>query len=837
MSNIKPHIGPSAATAMRHVLKENMKDHVLNVREHPAYIRSLLRITAYKDHNKLIKDEFKQRIQILDEKYGSYTMWMDIVQVSIIVLAASSSFLQAGNDIINLDKAVISFISLIISSYTGLVLALAKYKKIDEKKETINNLRHQCADFLTQIQTRTDKLNTWCYDRMWAGGNINKMADDWAAEDEQLYNELKPLIEKKQALTCEFERILDSLTVKKTSKLVRARDLKYKKQSIEFTELEDNLEEKESVLESERKKKLQRAFYNTDYKPKLISEQPDSVSEIKESKNMIARQMRRIADLESNMREMEQLHEEERKDLIKELKKQSGGDSKIARSRSPRRGRSKTRSPRRRRRRSPRTYEEKLDNLSSSESGSGSETSDSEYSKSESSRLQRKANRLRELVKKREKLKKSLLDPFNHFSKNKEYFTLNMFIKGTNLLGFDLNKKDACNLFKIIDRDDIGKVYMKEFKDFVHSTKDRSLSPTPQNNEKYLEGDIIEAKYKNKGKFFRGKIVCESDPPGAYKIEFEDGDICDDILPSSIKLIKRVNTDDEISQEHGVSIDPTIPNRPFFREKENNDNDSETSLPQEFAIDMPSEKESDDNNSLTSQNVVSRFRDILRKGGPKIGSISDIFDFFSNRKKYITADDFETNLLDFDSSFKQRHAIDIFKMMDVFNHGKVYMYEFTEFRDKNTKNNKPFLEGDIIEAQYNNKGRFLKGKILCESDPPGLAYKISFDGGYTGDDILPSCIRLIKRVNSEEENINLIIDDPTIPDRVFLSKRREDFRWNIYINRVRKGIERWKNFVRDSKIELMIKKRAFRKLKKILNKKNDISYDSSGNVIRGEENV
>ena len=49
-------------------LKENMKDLVLNVREHPAYIRSLLRITAYKDHNKLIKDEFKERIQILDEE-------------------------------------------------------------------------------------------------------------------------------------------------------------------------------------------------------------------------------------------------------------------------------------------------------------------------------------------------------------------------------------------------------------------------------------------------------------------------------------------------------------------------------------------------------------------------------------------------------------------------------------------------------------------------------------------------------------------------------------------------------------------------------------------------
>ena len=835
MSGIKPHTGPSAATAMRHVLKENMKDQVLNVREHPSYIRSLLRITAYKDHNKLIKDEFKQRIQILDEKYGSYTMWMDIVQVSIIILAASSSFIQAGNDILNLDKAVISFISLMISSYTGLVLALAKYKKIDEKKETINNLRHQCADFLTQIQTRTDKLNTWCYDRMWAGGDIKKMADAWSAEDEQLYNELKPLIEKKQALTCEFERILDSLTVKRTSKLVRARDLKFKKESIEFTELEDDLEEKENKLESERKKKLQRAFYNTDYTQKRVDNENNSTS--KEKDEIISRLHEQLDYTGKQIKEIEQMHQQEKKELIRELKKMEM--DRVSRSPDTRRGRTRTRSPRRRR--SPISYEEKLGNLSSSESGSGSETSDSEYGTSVSSRVKREANRLRELVKKREQQKKSLQEPFNHFSKNKEYFNKNMFRKGIELLDFELSKKEAYNLFKMIDRDDTGKVYMKQFTEFVHLINDRSLSPKPKNYEKYLQGDIIEAKYKNKGKFFRGKILCESDPPGAYKIEFDDGEICDDIIPSSIKLIKRVNknvnTDYESKVKNDDMFDPTIPNRPFFREK--NDSDSERSLPQEFAIDMPNEKELDENSNLTLQKAVFRFQTILRQGVPKIGSITDIFNYFSNRKTHITADDFEINLLDFDSNFKKSEANYIFKIIDDLNHGKVTEYEFVKFRDKN-RSHPFFLEGDIVEAQYNNRGLFLKGKILGKSNPPGIAYRVKFDrGGYEGDDILPSCIRLLKRGYAEDENINLIIvDDPTIPDRVILSKRREDFRWNMYEKQISKGIDRWKNFIRQSKIESMLKRRAFRKLKKLLDKKNnDIQFDGSGNQIKGDENV
>ena len=264
MSKENQRIG--AATLQEIVLKENMSEKVLAIQKTPEYVTSRLRITAYKDHNKSISEEFKQRIHILDDKYASYIIVLDFIQISIIMLAAFSSFLQAGNNIINLDQNVIRFISLIISTYTGLVLAVAKYKKLDEKKESINNLRYQCAGFLTQIQTRTDKLNTWCYDRMWAGGDITKMAETWKTEDQQLYNELKPIIEKKQTLTCEFERILDSLTVKKTSRKVRARDLKFKKQSIEFAEIEDNLEEQVESAERMKKRKKKRDFYNDERK-------------------------------------------------------------------------------------------------------------------------------------------------------------------------------------------------------------------------------------------------------------------------------------------------------------------------------------------------------------------------------------------------------------------------------------------------------------------------------------------------------------------------------------------------------------------------------------------
>ena len=101
---------------------------------------------------------------------------------------------------------------------------------------------------------------------MWAGGNIKKMAEEWNTEDTQLHNELKPIIEKKQALTCEFERLLDSLTVKKTTREVRMRDLKYQELFLEYKAKEDELEERENKMETEKVKKKQREFYNNTQK-------------------------------------------------------------------------------------------------------------------------------------------------------------------------------------------------------------------------------------------------------------------------------------------------------------------------------------------------------------------------------------------------------------------------------------------------------------------------------------------------------------------------------------------------------------------------------------------
>ena len=49
---------------MQLVLKNKMKEKVLTVRKEDEYVESLLRITAYKQHNKLILDANLRHIEI-----------------------------------------------------------------------------------------------------------------------------------------------------------------------------------------------------------------------------------------------------------------------------------------------------------------------------------------------------------------------------------------------------------------------------------------------------------------------------------------------------------------------------------------------------------------------------------------------------------------------------------------------------------------------------------------------------------------------------------------------------------------------------------------------------
>jgi hypothetical protein len=209
-------------------VEELMNQTIRTIRQEPEYINCRCQINAYREHNHGIKKEIKDRLIILDKKYCYITKIINGIQISIIVGSTTSAFCQASAKHIHLNERIIAFISLCLATYTSLLLAIAKYMKYDEKKETIHSLQQQFAEFLIQLETRDDQLNTWCSDSFWAGHDVEKKRSQWLKLEEQLEGGFKSLIDRKANLCCEFEKEMDSGSQKQTALYARRQELDIK---------------------------------------------------------------------------------------------------------------------------------------------------------------------------------------------------------------------------------------------------------------------------------------------------------------------------------------------------------------------------------------------------------------------------------------------------------------------------------------------------------------------------------------------------------------------------------------------------------------------------------
>ena len=105
------------------------------VENQPHYTQCILHIEAYRNYHKAEKEEFVQRIQVIDERYAIYGNWIDRIQISIIVLSAVAAFVQAGNTVMGFSDIIIQFVTLCISSYSALVLQYQSIINLMNKKK------------------------------------------------------------------------------------------------------------------------------------------------------------------------------------------------------------------------------------------------------------------------------------------------------------------------------------------------------------------------------------------------------------------------------------------------------------------------------------------------------------------------------------------------------------------------------------------------------------------------------------------------------------------------------------------------------------------------------
>jgi len=215
-------------------VEELMKKTIHIIRQEPEYINCRCQINAYREHNHGIKKDMRERLIVLDERYSHLSRIINGIQISIIFGSTVSAFFQASASHTHLDERVIALISLCIATYTSLLLAITKYMKYDEAKEGVHSLQQQFAEFLIQLETRDDQLNTWCSDSFWAGHDVNKKRDDWLKLEEQLKGGFQSLIDRKANLCCEYEKEMDTGSQKKTALYARrqALDIKLQKNSL-----------------------------------------------------------------------------------------------------------------------------------------------------------------------------------------------------------------------------------------------------------------------------------------------------------------------------------------------------------------------------------------------------------------------------------------------------------------------------------------------------------------------------------------------------------------------------------------------------------------------------
>ena len=99
---------------------------------------------------------------------------------------------------------------LCISTYTSLILSISKFYKLDLQKERAHNLREKYSELHNKIRYRLDTMKVWGSEGYFSNNNFENKIKEWQILTSKINDEYFLLIENKQQLYTEYEKILDS---------------------------------------------------------------------------------------------------------------------------------------------------------------------------------------------------------------------------------------------------------------------------------------------------------------------------------------------------------------------------------------------------------------------------------------------------------------------------------------------------------------------------------------------------------------------------------------------------------------------------------------------------
>ena len=174
-------------------------------------------------NNLYILKECKSNKRLLDIKYAELNRKINYIQISVIVFSTLSGFLQSTKEYFKTPEPIVSVTGISISTYISLILSVSKYYKFDEKKEAIHNLREKYGNLHNKIEFRMDILGPYTNYKLWEHQDPIVKLEEWNKIKISMEEEYITLVETKQALTTEFESIMDSKSRNKN--YIRDREL------------------------------------------------------------------------------------------------------------------------------------------------------------------------------------------------------------------------------------------------------------------------------------------------------------------------------------------------------------------------------------------------------------------------------------------------------------------------------------------------------------------------------------------------------------------------------------------------------------------------------------
>lgn len=202
---------------------------------------------------KIIRDDNIKMKKVLELKYYYLSRKYSIIQCSVIILSTFSAFIQGIEqltEIVKLKPGTVSIITLIISTLISLLLSIAKFFKISERKESISNLLENISHFNNKVIANIKKIKYWKVNIKVNNNDENKEDDDnseinqWNIFSSKIKDDINGFFEEKLEIMNSYETLID--TYERT---------KYDIQNLE-------IKNKFTIKEEQINKRFKKDYYN-----------------------------------------------------------------------------------------------------------------------------------------------------------------------------------------------------------------------------------------------------------------------------------------------------------------------------------------------------------------------------------------------------------------------------------------------------------------------------------------------------------------------------------------------------------------------------------------------